>query len=105
MRYQARPGVVLTKLCGLRVLIPSRAASAYCSTIRPLPLLHAAVWELLGQDDADEKIMKLYRILTKKPDSEIREELNKLYKSLYEQGFLVETEEQDPELPNTPEGG
>ena len=105
MRYEPRPGIVLTKLCGMRVLIPSRAASAYCTTIRPLPMLWAAVWELLGQEDADEKIMRLYRILTKKPDQKIREELDQLLGSLYEQGFLIEKEEQGTEPPKEQDEG
>ena len=104
MRYQPRPGIVLTKLCGMRVLIPSRAASAYCATIRPLPFLWAAVWELLGQEDADEKIMKVYRILTKKTDREIREELDRLCKSLCEQGFLLEKTDAASELPEEQDG-
>ena len=104
MRYQPRPGVVLTKLCGMRVLIPSRAASAYCAAIRPLPFLWAAVWELLGQEDADEKIMKVYRILTKKTDQEIKKDIDQLCKTLFEQGYLVENSDQGSELPNATEG-
>lgn len=97
MKYQPRPGVVLTKICDLNVLIPSRAAYGDCRTIKRLPALWAITWEQLGREDAEERIMTVHRILTRKPDEEIRANLDAFLRDLASKGFLIEQNEKDSE--------
>ncbi len=98
MNYQQRPGIVLTKLCDMHVLIPSRAAYDACRTIRPLTKLWAITWEQLGREDAEERIMTIHRILTRKPDEEIRANLDAFLRDLASKGFLIESDSGSTEI-------
>lgn len=92
MKYQPRPGVVLTKLCDMNVLIPSRAAYGACRTIKRLPALWAITWEQLEREDAEERILAIHRILTRKPDEEIRKTVDEFLQDLADKGFLIESD-------------
>lgn len=92
MKYQPRPGVVLTKLCDMNVLIPSRAAYGACRTIKRLPAIWAITWEQLGREDAEERILTIHRILTRKPDVEIRTSVDAFLRDLADKGFLIESD-------------
>ena len=77
MNYKPRPGVVLTQICGVSLLIPTRAAYQDCPSIHRLSLLWAATWGLL----------------TKKTDDEIRARLDKFCLEMYEKGYMIAEEE------------
>ena len=95
MEYRPRPGVVSTKISGMHVLIPSRKAYAHCRSIRRLPMLWALTWELLERENAEEKIMQLHRLLTKKSDGEIENNLRAFYAKMYEDGYLIRTDDEE----------
>lgn len=89
LQYKKRPGIVLENICGVHVLIPTRAAYKDCPTLRTLPLLWAATWDLIGKDDAEYKIMRLHKILTKKPDQEIEKNCSEFFEYMEQAGFII----------------
>lgn len=95
MRYRTRPGVVLTKICDVSVLIPSRAAYEACRSIQRLPPLWAATWSLLEKGDREETILRLHRILTKRSEEEIRGGLEKFCTEMAQKGYLIPLEEKE----------
>ena len=110
MKYQAREGVVLTKLCGMNVLIPSRVAFEHCRTMLRLPLLWAVTYEGLAKGKSMEETIKVHEILTRKPREEVVRRLNQFYEDLAEKGFVVRCPEEDPEeteasAPDQPQEG
>ena len=104
MKYKAREGVVLTKLCGMNVLIPTRAAFDSCHTIQPLPLLWAATWDCLAKGKPTEEIIQVHQILTKKSREEIVSKLEQFYEDLANKGFAIRCEDEkrtDAHLPTS----
>ena len=97
MKYKKRPGILVEKICGQNILIPTRSAYPYCKNILPLKLVWLATWELIGEEDGDEKIMRFHQILTKKTDEEIRTRVTKFCKDLVKMGFLIELPEEESE--------
>ena len=101
-RYKPRPGVVHTQICGVHVLIPSREAYPDCAQIQRLPMLWVIIWDVLcGKTDL-EKAMQIHRILTKRPDEEIMERIDRFCSVLCEKGFLIE-EPDESEAPSEPD--
>ena len=95
MNYKPRDGIVLSKICGMNVLIPSRSASKYCSTILPLNSFGFLVWKSISEDDSIEKILDMCRIFSRRTDEENTNRIEAFTKALYEKGFIVlkDTEE------------
>ena len=89
MNYKPRPGIVQTKICGVHVLIPTREAYEYCKAILRLPMLWAMTFELLEKGEADENIIRLHKILTKKPEEEICSRIERFCEELSDKGFLI----------------
>lgn len=98
MEYRQRPGIVLTRICDQNVLIPTRIAYEHCNGIRILPFLWAITWGLLDKEDAEEKIIKIHRILTKKSDEAIKAQLNLFLKDMEQNGFVIKASSESPEM-------
>lgn len=95
MKYRVREGIIMTKLCGVSVLIPTREAFDHCHTIQRLPLLWAATWEGLVKGKTLEETIRVHEILTKKPREEVIYRLEQFYEELADKGFLVRCPEDD----------
>lgn len=93
MNYRPRPGVVHTTICKTHVLIPTRAAYAYCPRLMKLPALWAATWDLLGQEHADQKIMRVHKLFTRAPDEKIRASVEAFCQAMAERGYLIREED------------
>ncbi len=89
---------MLTKLCGMSVLIPSRAAFEHCHTILRLPLLWAVTWEGLAKGKSLEDTIKVHEILTRKPREEVISRLNRFYEDLADKGFIVRVPDDDSDV-------
>lgn len=96
MNYKPRPGIVMTKICGFRVLVPTRAASEHCSSLLRLPLLWAITYELLGQEDGEERILKAHQIFTKQPEDVIRANVERFCEDMAKKGFLIREDSVQP---------
>ena len=92
MRYQIRPGIVRTQICGAYYLIPTRKAADDCPSIMRLSIFTASAWELL-EKDREQDIYRVYEILTKKTAEESRAHVDKLLADLCARGYLIEAED------------
>ena len=61
--------------------------------IRHIPKSTALCWDMLSKGLEDEKIIAFLIALTRRPQTEIQEKLSKLWKDLYEAGYLEIVEE------------
>ena len=96
MNYRQRPGIVKVKLCGMNVLIPSREASANCTSIYPLSTLWNATWEAFGRGTTIEKSIPVHVLFTNKSPEECRERLERFCKTMVERGFMIEVPDDQP---------
>lgn len=94
MRYKVRPGIVRAQICGVYLLIPDRAASEACPYIRRINLLLSAAVEVIEKGQPIEKIYTIYRILTKRPEEEIRQKVDRQLADLCDKGFLIRVEDE-----------
>lgn len=92
MCYKLRPGVVTSKICGVYLLIPTRAVSEFCPGVQRVSLLLYAALELLERGEPMEKIYKMYEILTKQSPDAVKARVDGLLLDLYNKGFLIVTE-------------
>ncbi len=96
MTYRTRPGIVKTEICGVHLLVPTREAAELCPNILRLKLTHAIVWDIISREGPVEDICRVFSILTKKPDKEVRTRVQKLLDDFCEKGFLIRTDENAP---------
>lgn len=93
MKYQQRPGIVITKICKRFVLIPTRAASKECRQIMPLSLVWATIWNMIGSQAEEAELLKMLSVFRKKPTEELRQELTQFCENLRSRGFLIMEED------------
>ena len=93
MHYIVRPGIVRAKICGVYLLIPDRAASEVCPYVQRISLLVSAAVEVIEKGQPVENIYTIYRILTKKPEEEVRAKVDGLLADLCGKGFLIRVED------------
>lgn len=91
MKYQYRPGIVRTHICGECLLIPTREASEACPEIIRLPLLGAAVLEVIEKGKDLSVITGAFRKLTGKPAADIDRRISEFLEDLCEKGYLIRT--------------
>lgn len=96
MKYKPRPGIVMTTICDVRILVPSRLASDACKKTFYLPTLWAMTWSMLETGRSLEQIKNVHRILTKQPDDVIEARLDDFLQRLVQDGFLLEVEDDAP---------
>ncbi len=102
-RYEPRPGIVHTKICGIHVLIPSREAFGQCATIQRLPILWAITWDAICDPSIFDRALQIHRVLTKKPDEEILRQIDRFCMALCEKGFLIERPDESAAASGSPD--
>ena len=95
MQYKPRPGIVPAKICGLHVLIPTRAAYDHCKSIIRLPKLWAITYDMITKEEPEENMIRLHKILTKKPEEEIKRRIDHFCEELAKNGFLIKDSGED----------
>ena len=93
MKYKCRPGIVLSHICGVRLLIPTRAASAFCPYPVQVSFIGAVCWEAIQRGNDPNTMYKAYQILSKKSDAEVHKKIDSLLAQLCEKGFLMAVED------------
>ena len=104
MNYKPRPGIVKVKICGMNVLVPTREAAAYCTTLQVLPTLWSATWEAFGRGTTIDKAVPVFEMLTKRPPEQCRERLERFCRVMVERGFFLEVPEEAEEAAEPAEG-
>ena len=92
MRYVPRPGVVLTKVCGASLLVPTREASEACPHIVRLPGLLALEWKALADGKKLEDLYRAHEIFKHISHEEAVKQLDAAMATLCEKGFLIAEE-------------
>lgn len=95
MRLSARPGIVFTKICGVRLLIPTRAASESCPHIFQLNLISAIIWGSIEKNLPVDEAKKAIGTLTKKTEEEVDALWDSTVKVFLERGYLVPAEDDE----------
>jgi hypothetical protein len=95
MKLVTRPGIVHVSICGVRLLIPTRAASEQCPHMLRLNLLTTMIWNGLDKGKSPEEIKNAIRILTKRPEQDVDNLWVRTVNSLLEKGFLIRVEDDE----------
>ena len=95
MKLITRPGIVPVTICGVRLLIPTRAASEECPHMLRLNLLTTMIWNGLEKGKSPEEIRQALQILTKKPDQDVDALWERTVGGLLDKGFLIRVEDDE----------
>ncbi len=95
MKYRIRPGITLVRICGVSLLIPTRAASQDCPLIMRLSLPVVLVWEGMNKGMPDEKLCQVFQTMLHKTEDEARQFINQVRAGLCEKGYLIAVEEEE----------
>lgn len=94
MDYLPRPGIVCVRLCGKRVLVPSRMASDACQTVLPLNMSGFMIWNAIVQDDSMEKLQNLYGVFSSlEPEAQLSK-IQEFCQKLLKLGFILPKEQE-----------
>lgn len=89
MNYRVCPGIVLTKVCGVYLLVPTRAASERCPGILRMPLPLLFLWLGVKNGVAYERFSPMIQGLLRKSESEAKELVDRSLQKLHEAGYLI----------------
>ena len=89
MTYRCRPGIVLEKICGTWLLIPTREASVYCPHVHKLTLPSVLLWGMLEEEKRENDIKKAISILTHKTDEEVDVLFRTMLQSFIDKNLVI----------------
>ncbi len=89
MKYSCRPGIVLSKICGVWLLIPTREASEHCPGILHLTLPSVFVWGMLEKGKSERDMCKALSILMHKDEDAMQDVLHSIIQSFLKKGALI----------------
>ena len=95
MKYICREGVVLTKIAGEWLLIPTRKASESCPHMMRLALPCAMMWGCLKKGGSLEDVYRIFSVLTKKEDKEVHQLVGELMSEMIEKGYIIVNDPED----------
>ena len=93
MRLITRPGIVFATICGVRLLIPTRAASESCPNIFQLNLISAIIWGSIEKNLPVDEAKKAIKALTKKTEEEVDALWDSTVQAFLERGYLIPAED------------
>ncbi len=89
MTYRCRPGIVLEKVCGAWLLIPTREASVFCPHVHRLAIPSALLWGMLKEGKSEEDMKKALSILTHKTGEELDDMMKPLLQSFIDKNLVI----------------
>lgn len=93
MAYRIRPGIVRVRICDTDLLVAKRTIWEECPRVRVIPRLWAACWAVMENDRTDEDVVIAFAGLLRKPEDEVRERFEKIFRTLYNENYLIEVQE------------
>ena len=93
LNYKPRPGVVLTKMCGVYFLIPLRSAAEFCEGIRPISPIWMMFWRIVEQGKPLKIFVNGYQVISRKSEEEIMAEIESKCEEFCEQGYMLRSAE------------
>lgn len=95
MKYKTNPAVVKTKICGMDLLIPTRAAFPGCRAVHYLPWFWSQAWDALEKGLPVENLIKGYQLISRKPEELARSEFRDFLETLCAEGHLIVVDENE----------
>lgn len=92
MSYRIRPGIALINICGTHLLAAERAVWEECPRVRQIPRLWAACWTIMEKGKTDQDVVEAFTDLVSGSEEDIRVRLGKVFTQMYEEGYLLKTE-------------
>ena len=96
MAYKIRPSIVRVRICGKDLLVAKRSVWEECPRVRIIPKLWAACWAVMENDRTDQDVVAAFAGLLNKSEDEVRERFDKIFRTLYDENYLIKTEERTP---------
>ena len=96
MAYKISPGIVRVRICGTDLLVAKREIWEECPRVRVIPKLWAACWTVMENDKTDDEVVAAFAGLLNKSEDEVRRRFDKIFRTLYDENYLVEAEEMIP---------
>ncbi len=94
MKLITRSGIVPVSICGVRMLIPTRAASEACPHMLRLNLITAMIWNGIEKGAREDEIKNAIGVLTKKPAEDVDALWEGIVNGLVDRGFLLRVEDE-----------
>lgn len=89
MDYLPRPGIVCVRLCGKRVLVPSRMASDACQAVLPLNMSGFMIWSAIEKDEPLETLLELYGAFSRLDPEAQKTRIGEFCQRLLDLGFVT----------------
>ena len=90
MTYKTRPGIELLNICGVHLLVGTRATWDVCPHVRQLPKAVAFAWSFLAKGSKPSVIAEALGFFTHTPKHIAEESIAKLIEKLVAEGYLIE---------------
>ena len=94
MKYICRPGVVLEKICGVNLLIPTHEASSFFPHVLKLSFPALLIWSTLSDNQPLARAERVFERLSHKPAEDIHQLVQNCVNELAASGALISLEEE-----------
>ena len=85
----------MIRICDVDILTATRKTWEVCPAVRPLPRMWAACWHLMEKGRSSEEVIQTFVSLFHQPEEKVRLKLDKIFLKLFEEGYLISSEEND----------
>ena len=93
MNYVIRPGVTVTKICGINFLLSTREASEHCPLIGRPGIFELMCWEGVSKGKTKEELCSITERAFKRTPEQAKKIIGNAFGSLTEKGYLIEERE------------
>lgn len=92
MKYTARPGIVMTKICNQIVLIPTHEAAKICPTVTALSFFHALVYKRVAKQEDPFALVRMFSAFQACPEEEAAKRIQAILDELTDKKYLIKEE-------------
>ena len=92
MKYKVRPGIELLHICGVHMLVGTRATWDVCPHVKQLTKGSALAWSMLAKGTEPHVIAEAMAFFARKPKVEMEASVITLIQQLVANGYLIEDE-------------
>lgn len=97
MTYKARPGIEFLHVCGVHMLVGTRATWDVCPHMTELSKGAAIAWPLLAEGQKPHAVAEILADFFHRPVEEAEEMLPVFIQQLVDKGYLIEIEDSEKE--------
>ena len=90
MTYKTRPGIELLHICGVHMLVGTRATWDVCPHVTQLPKGAAMSWSLLAKGHSPKAVAGTLAFFSHQPLAKAEESLAQFIEKMVEKGYLIE---------------